>query len=47
MYAFTFGRGNQAVLIFRFDDVDAAIIKLQEKGVNFVAGADLFARANG
>ncbi len=45
MYAFTFGREGKAVLIFRFDDVDAAILKLQEKGVNFVGSVDLYARS--
>jgi hypothetical protein len=45
MYAFTFGRDGKAVLIFRFDDVDAAILKLQEKGVNFVGSLDLYARS--
>jgi len=48
MYAFTFGRGGRAVLIFRFEDPDAAIALLQAKGVNVVGDVDLFARgANG
>jgi hypothetical protein len=34
MYAFPFVRGEKAVLIFRFDQPDAAIARLQEKGVN-------------
>ena len=45
MYAFTFGREGKAILIFRFDDVDAAIRKLQEKGVNFIGSVDLYSRA--
>ncbi|NTV53270.1 MAG: ACT domain-containing protein [Candidatus Firestonebacteria bacterium] len=44
MYAFTFGRDGKAVLIFRFDNVDAAILKLREKGVNFVGSVELYAR---
>ena len=33
MYAFTFGRQERAVLIFRFDNPDAAIEHLDGKGV--------------
>ncbi len=33
MYAFPFVRGEKAVLIFRFDQPDAAIARLQEKGI--------------
>jgi len=36
MYAFTFGRGETAVLIFRFNNPDAAIAQLQSAGVNVV-----------
>jgi hypothetical protein len=43
MYAFTFGRGDRAVMIFRFDDPDAAVRLLQERGVNPVASVDLYA----
>ncbi len=42
MYAFTFGRGDKAVLIFRFDKPDDAIKKLQEAGINVVAGVDVY-----
>jgi len=38
MYAFTFGRGDTAVLIFRFDKPDAAIERLQLAG-NIVVGS--------
>ena len=38
MYAFPFGHEGQAVLIFRFDDPDAAIKVLQGKGVPVLAG---------
>jgi len=34
MYAFPFVRGEKAVLIFRFDQPDAAIARLQEKGIS-------------
>ncbi len=33
MYAFPFVRGEKAVLIFRFDQPDAAIARLRENGV--------------
>jgi hypothetical protein len=41
MYAFTFGKGDRAVLIFRFEDSNSAISVLESKGVNLVAQADL------
>ncbi len=44
MYAFTFGRGDRAVLIFRFEDSDGAMRILETKGVNIVAQNDLQAR---
>ena len=44
MYAFTFGRSDKAVLIFRFDDADAALAALKARGVNVVGGVELFAR---
>ena len=34
MYAFPVGRGDKAVLIFRFDLPDAAIERLQAQGIN-------------
>jgi hypothetical protein len=34
MYAFPFVRGQKAVLIFRFDQPDAAIARLLEKGIH-------------
>jgi hypothetical protein len=46
MYAFAFGcspnRGDQAVLVFRFNDADAAIEKLQSAGINPIQAVDLF-----
>jgi hypothetical protein len=41
MYAFTFGRDNKAIMIFRFDDPDAAVTKLKAKGVNFIGSVEL------
>jgi hypothetical protein len=38
MYAFPFGHNGKAVLIFRFDDPDAAIKVMQAKGVPVLAG---------
>ena len=43
-YAFTFGCGNKAVLIFRFENPDTAIATLQQKGLNVVAGVELYDR---
>jgi hypothetical protein len=44
MYAFTFGRGETAVLIFRFDNPDAAIARLQSAGINVVGSAEVYGR---
>ena len=44
MYAFTFGRGDTAVLIFRFDKPDAAIAQLQAAGVNVVGSTEVYGR---
>jgi hypothetical protein len=41
MYAFTFGREDKAVLIFRFDQPDAAIGRLRAAGVNVVGDVEL------
>ena len=40
MYAFPFGRGDTAVLIFRFDRPDAAVKLLEAAGVSVVSGAN-------
>jgi hypothetical protein len=40
MYAFTFGRGDTAVLIFRFDDPDAAIALLRGTGINLAGNIE-------
>lgn len=44
MYAFTFGRNGKAVLIFRFDNPDAAIELLQSVGISVVEGVDVYQR---
>jgi len=44
MYAFTFGRADTAVLIFRFDKPDAAIAQLQAAGINVVGSAEVCRR---
>jgi hypothetical protein len=41
MYAFPNLCGNQAILIFRFDDPDAAIARLQTAGINLLASNEL------
>jgi hypothetical protein len=41
MYAFPFDQGGQAVLIFQFEDLDAAIVRMQGAGVQLVARKEL------
>jgi hypothetical protein len=43
MYAFVQQSGQNAVLIFRFDDSDAAIAVLSREGVNVIDGTRLYA----
>ena len=45
MYAFTFRTEDKAVLVFRFDDPDAAIDVLKAKGVNVIDSVELYERA--
>ena len=44
MYAFTFGRCDKAVLIFRFDKPDEAIARLQAAGINVVGSVEVYNR---
>jgi hypothetical protein len=44
MYAFTFGRGDTAVMIFRFNDPDAAIAQLTSAGINVVGSTEVYNR---
>lgn len=41
MYAFTEKRGDKAVMIFRFDDIETAKKALQEEGYNIVRKIDI------
>ena len=41
MYAFSDVRGDQAILIFRFADPDAAIARLQAAGISLLASEEL------
>jgi len=45
MYAFTFRRGDRAVLVFRFSDPDKAIKVLQAEGINPIGSVELYERA--
>ena len=45
MYAFTFRRGNKAILVFRFNDPDAAIAALAAAGVAVIDDVDICSRA--
>jgi len=42
MYAFTASRGDKAVLVFRFDNPDAAIGTLQNAGINVLNAVALY-----
>lgn len=42
MYAFTFRKGNRAILVFRFDNPDAAIKLLQARGKNVLGSVELY-----
>ncbi len=43
MYAFVQQSGNNAVIIFRFDNLDEAVKVLQENGVKVIEGERLYA----
>ena len=47
MYAFTERKGGKAVMIFRFDAMDAGIAGLKEAGITVLSGVDLFERGAG
>lgn len=42
MYAFTFRREDKAVLVFRFENPDAAVQVLVSKGVNVLKSVELY-----
>ncbi len=45
MYAFTFRSGDRAVLVFRFNDPDAAVRVLQDQGINVIDSVELYERS--
>ena len=45
MYAFTIKSGENAILLFRFDDMDKALDALRKANLNIVGSADLHQRA--
>ncbi len=45
MYAFAFRRGEEAVLVFRFDNTEKAIAALKASGNNVLGSVDLFQTA--
>ncbi len=45
MYAFTFRNEDKAIMVFRFDNPDAAVNVLESKGVNVVGPVELYNRA--
>jgi hypothetical protein len=47
MYAFAFRRGEEAVLVFRFDDPEKAVFALKAAGLNVLGSVDLFETAKG
>ena len=45
MYAFTFRRGDKAILVFRFNDPDAAVAALEAAGVAVIDDVEIYGRA--
>lgn len=45
MYAFTFRSEDKAILVFRFEDPDAAARLLESSGINVLADSELYGRA--
>lgn len=44
MYGFNFEREGGAIIVFRFDDPDAALQTMQSQGVKIIGNADLFGK---
>ncbi len=44
MYAFTFRKGDKAIIVFRFENPDKAIAALQAKGINLISSVELYER---
>lgn len=47
MYAFTIKSGENAVLLFRFDDMDKAVEALKKADLNVLDSVELYQRAEG
>jgi hypothetical protein len=45
MYAFTFRGGDRAVIVFRFDNPDAAVDLLRSHAINVIGSVELYERA--
>jgi hypothetical protein len=45
MYAFTIKSGENAVLLFRFDDMDKAVAALKDSDLNVIDSIELYQRA--
>jgi hypothetical protein len=43
MYAFVQKSGGNAIIIFRFDELDKAILALQKAGISILKGEDVYA----
>jgi hypothetical protein len=41
MYAFTFRKEDKAIIVFRFEDLDAAIELLKQKGINMIGSVEI------
>ena len=41
MYAFTFGHGGKAIMVFRFEDLDKALETLRQAHVNVIEAVEL------
>ena len=46
IYAFTFRRTDKAIIVFRFEDPDAAVELLKSTGVNVIGGVELYNSAD-
>jgi hypothetical protein len=44
MYAFTFRKEDKAIIVFRFEDLDAAIELLKQKGINMIGSVEIYER---
>jgi len=42
MYAFTFGRGDSAIMVFRFEDADKAAKVLEAGNIDIISNIELF-----